>query len=142
MNLFCIQAGNLCDCITENPTEESKNSSLHCLRNCDFLLCYKYCTSAELSMISPVPNRNVISWEPWQIITSRDRARRKAKKRGCAGLFRRTLLYGKIYYSENQFTRQRVSPLMRKPTTCLAAANPALMLASAVCAPAFLGVAK
>ena len=40
------------------------------------------------------------------------------------------------------FTWNLVSPSLKKALICLAAAIPALMLASAVCAPIFLGVEK
>ncbi len=40
------------------------------------------------------------------------------------------------------FTWKRVSPSLKKALICLMAAMPALMLASAVCAPIFLGVEK
>ena len=40
------------------------------------------------------------------------------------------------------FTRNFSQPSFRKPTICLAAAIPALILASAVCAPIFFGVEK
>ena len=40
------------------------------------------------------------------------------------------------------FTRNFSHPSFRKPTICLAAAIPALILASAVCAPIFFGVEK
>ena len=50
--------------------------------------------------------------------------------------------YGAKNLAHYLFTWKRVLPFWMKSTICLAAAMPALMFASAVCAPIFFGVAK